>query len=114
MDSPAESYEQSKGPSPMEMVTLALGGCTGMDVVDILLKRRVDLKDLQVVVNYQRQQEHPRVLTEIEIEYTIKGKGIKEEDVALAVNFSKDKYCSISKMLEKTAQITHKWKIVNQ
>jgi len=114
MDSPAESRGEIQGPSPMELVTLALGGCTGMDVVDILLKRRVSLKNLEVTINYQRQQEHPRIFSEIEIEYTVKGNGIKEEDVALAVNLSKDKYCSVSKMLEKTARITHKWKIVNQ
>jgi putative redox protein len=114
MDSSIKSYGQNEGPSPMEMVTLALGGCTGMDVVSILMKRKVDLKGLEVNINSEQREEYPKVFSRIEIEYLIKGKGIKEEDVVLAINLSRDKYCSVAKILEKTAQINHKWKIINE
>ncbi|HEX9916451.1 MAG TPA: OsmC family protein, partial [candidate division Zixibacteria bacterium] len=102
----------SKGPSPMEIVALALGGCTGMDIVNILKKRKVELRDFQINITSERKEEEPRVFSKIEVEYLIGGEGIKEEDVALAVNLSKDKYCSVGKMLEGTAEIRYKWKIV--
>lgn len=112
MDSLVKSYGQSKGPSPMEIVALALGGCTGMDIVNILKKRKVELRDFQISITSERKEEEPRVFSKIEVEYLIGGEGVKEEDVALAVNLSKDKYCSVGKMLDKTAEIRYKWKIV--
>lgn len=114
MDSSVKPYGQDKGPAPMETVILGLGGCMGMDVVSILKKRKVDLEDFQISINSQQKEKHPKVFSKIEIEYTIKGKRIKEEDVALAINLSKDKYCPVSKMLEETAEITHKWKIIDE
>jgi putative redox protein len=112
MDSLVKSYGQSKGPSPMEIVALALGGCTGMDIVHILKKRKVELRDFQINIISERKEENPRVFSKIEVEYLVGGEGIREEDVALAVNLSKDKYCSVGKMLDKTAEIKYKWKIV--
>lgn len=112
MDSLVKSYGQSEGPSPMEIVVLALGGCTGMDIVNILKKRKVELRDFQISITSERKEEEPRVFSKIEVEYLISGERIKEEDVAQAVNLSKDKYCSVGKMLDKTAEIRYKWKIV--
>ena len=77
MDSPVEPYGQNRGPSPMGMVILGLGGCAGMDVVSVLKKRRVNLKDFQININAQRKEEHPKVFSKIDIEYILKGKVIK-------------------------------------
>ncbi len=93
--------------SPMEMVLLALMGCSAMDVVSILQKMRAPFVDLQVEAQADRAETHPRVYTRIHLTYRVFGRGLKPEQVARAVQLSQEKYCSITAMLRSTTSITY-------
>lgn len=101
----------NKGPSgatsPMEMVLLALMGCSAMDVVSILEKMRAPFVDLQIEAEADRAQEHPRVYTRIHLTYRVIGHGLKPQQVARAVQLSQEKYCSVTAMLRPTVPITY-------
>lgn len=101
MDSGAE---HAAGMSPMEAVLVALCGCTSMDVVSILQKKREPLEGLVVTARSEQATEPPRVFTNIHLTYKIRGK-VTQKAAEDAVSLSKSKYCSVSKMLEKSATI---------
>lgn len=90
--------------SPMELVLIALCGCTASDVVGILRKKREPFTSLEVVAQAERASEHPKVFTLIELVYRVHGK-VTHKAMEDAVRLSKEKYCSVSAMLEKTATI---------
>jgi putative redox protein len=96
--------EHAGGPSPMEVVLTALCGCTSVDVVSILQKKREPLKGLTVSAIAEQASEPPRVFTRIKLVYRIEG-AVSPKAAEDAVALSKNKYCSVSKMLEKTAEI---------
>jgi putative redox protein len=100
------------GVSPMEMLLLGMGGCSSIDVVEILKKSRVDLVDCEVEIVAERADDIPKVFTRIHAHYTVRGRGIKPTQVERAINLSVEKYCSASIMLGKTAEITHDFEIV--
>lgn len=91
--------------SPMELLLSSLAGCTGIDVVSILEKARQPLQAFQVRVRGKRRDEHPRFYTEIEVEYLLWGKGLQTQTVERAIQLSREKYCSVSAMLEQAAEI---------
>jgi putative redox protein len=93
--------------SPMELVLIALCGCTASDVVGILRKKREPFSRLEVTASGERATGYPAVYTEISVVYRIAGK-VSRKAVEDAVTLSKEKYCSVSAMLEKTAKITSK------
>lgn len=93
--------------SPMELVLIALCGCTASDVVGILRKKREPFTRLEVSATGERASGYPAVYTEIQLVYRIDGK-VSRKAAEDAVNLSKEKYCSVSAMLEKTAKITTK------
>lgn len=97
--------ERNTAPGPMEMLLLALGACTATDVVTILRKKRQPLEALEVEVSGKRKEEPPRVWTEIAVVYRFRGP-LDEKAVQDAVALSQTKYCSVSAMLAKTAQLT--------
>ena len=111
MDSKKEPSGLEKAPTPMDTVLIALGGCTGMDVVSILEKMRVRFESLEIEVRGERNEEHPRVYTKIEIVYRIKG-DVDEEKVKKAVELSMERYCSVAAMLKKSAEIEHRIEIL--
>jgi putative redox protein len=94
------------GPSPMEAVLMALCGCTSMDVVSILKKKRQPLTGLRVSAVAEQAEKSPRVFTKIELTYAVSGK-LSRKAVKDAVKLSKEKYCSVSLMLEKAAAIDY-------
>jgi len=94
------------GPSPMEAVLMALCGCTSVDVVSILEKKRQPLTGLRVSAVAEQAPEPPRVFTRIHLTYTVSGR-LSRKAVEDAVELSKNKYCSVSKMLEKSAEIDY-------
>jgi putative redox protein len=100
------SNEHAVGPSPMEMVLAALCGCTSVDVVSILQKKREPLEGLTVTADAEQAAEAPRVFTRIHLTYKIRGK-VTQKAAEDAVSLSKNKYCSVSKMLEKAAKIDY-------
>ncbi len=98
--------EHVGGPSPMEMVLAALCGCTSVDVVSILQKKREPLEGLLVTATAEQASEAPRVFTKIHLTYRIRGK-VAQKAADDAVALSKNKYCSVSKMLEKSASVDY-------
>ena len=91
--------------SPMELVLIALCGCTASDVVGVLRKKREPFTSLEVSAEGQRAEEYPQVYTDIKLTYRVGGK-VSPKAVEDAVRLSKEKYCSVSAMLAKTAKIT--------
>jgi len=91
----------------MESVLIALAGCTGMDVVSILRKMRAPLAGMRIEVNAQRAPEHPKVFTQIHVRYVAWGEGLQHDQVEKAATLSQEKYCSVSAMLKKTADLTY-------
>lgn len=103
---------QETGPRPMELLLIGLAGCTAMDVVSILKKKRQPFTGLQVKVMAERAEEHPRVYTRVHLEYVVKGKGVDPKAVEGCIELSQTRYCSASAMLSKAAPITTSYRIV--
>lgn len=112
MDGSPEIGGEELGARPMQLVLMALGGCTSMDVLSMLAKMRENVMGYNVTINAERATEHPMVFTKINIHYTLKG-NLKKENVEKAINLSMDKYCSVTHILNKTATITHSYEIIN-
>ncbi len=102
-----DAGEKKLGPSPMELVLVGLCGCTASDVVTILRKKREAFTRLEVRAKAERAGEPPKVFTEIHLTYMVSG-NVSKKAMEDAVRLSKEKYCSVSAMLEKTAKITTK------
>ena len=98
--------DSKAGSSPMELVLIALCGCTAYDVVSILQKKREPFTSVEVSAQGEKAPEPPRVYTEIKLVYRVTGK-VSRKSVEDAVRLSEEKYCSVSAMLSKTAQITY-------
>lgn len=99
---------EDKGPRPKPLLLLSLGGCTGMDVVSMLKKMRVEFDYFNVEVEGELTEEHPKYYHTITINYIFKGKDLPIEKLEKAVNLSQDRYCGVTAMLEKAAKIKHK------
>ncbi|MBN1562005.1 peroxiredoxin [candidate division KSB1 bacterium] len=99
------------GTRPMEMILIALGGCTAMDVLSILKKMRENVLDFDLSLDAERAEGHPAVFTKIHLHYTIAGNGINPDNVSKAIDLSMDKYCSVSAMLKKSVQVTWDFEI---
>ena len=99
------------GPSPMELMLIGMAGCTAYDIASILEKKRQVIDGLEVSARAERAEEPPRVYTRIEIEYVVRGQDIKPKAVEDAIRLSKEKYCSASIMLGKTAEISTSYRI---
>jgi putative redox protein len=110
MDGSPEIGGEDLGARPMQLVLMALGGCTSMDMLSMLKKMREEVKGYKVAVDAERATEHPMVFTKIHIHYTLEG-NLKKENVEKAINLSMDKYCSVTHMLNSTATITHSFEI---
>lgn len=109
---PDEEREDS-GPTPMELVLIGLCGCTGMDVISILKKKRQSFTDFQVKATAERAEDHPRVYTKIHLEFVVEG-DVTPEALERSIELSETKYCSASAMLSKTAEITTSYRIVGE
>ena len=112
MDGPPEIGGENLGVRPMEMLLLGVAGCTMIDVVSTLKKMRQDLTQCETKVNAERANDHPKVFTDIHIQFVLKGKDLDQNKVEKAITLSAEKYCSASIMLGKTASITHDFEIV--
>jgi len=107
-----ESGGKNRAPSPMEMLLVGLGGCTAVDVVHILKRMRQPVTGVEVYVKGKRADEHPKVYTDIQLEYVVTGRGLSEEKVHRAVEMSETTYCSALAMLSKTATTTRTIRIL--
>jgi putative redox protein len=98
--------------SPMELVLLAAGGCSSVDVVSILQKGRQQIRGCEVRLQAERAPDVPRVFTRLHLHFIVTGKALKEKQVERAVALSMEKYCSVSSMLAKSAELSHSFEIV--
>lgn len=112
MDGAPEAGGRNLGPRPMEMVLAGTGGCSAFDVVMILKKGRQAITACDVSLQAERAESDPKVFTNIHLHYRVKGRNLKPEAVARAIELSKEKYCSASIMIGKTAEITYDFEIV--
>ncbi len=95
----------------MELLLIGMAGCTAYDVMNILQKKRQEVTGLEVSARAERADEPPRVYTKIEVEYVVRGRGITTKALGDAIRLSKEKYCSASIMLGKTAEISTSYRI---
>lgn len=99
-------------PSPMELLLVALGSCTGVDVVSILRKKRQQVTDYRVEVRGQRREDHPRSYKRMEVHHIVTGRNVSERSVAQAIALSEEKYCSVAATLRPTAEIVSTFEII--
>lgn len=111
MDTSREHGGEGSAFTPMQLLLVALGGCTGMDVVDILRKQRQKLTGFEIVVSGERVSEYPRVYGKVHVEYKLKGENIRDKAVHTAIQLSEDKYCSVGATISKTAKVSHSYSI---
>ncbi|NPV85610.1 MAG: osmotically inducible protein OsmC [Anaerolineae bacterium] len=114
LDAATEHGGNNEGFRPMEILLVGLAGCTAMDVISILQKKRQEVTSFEVLVHAERAEEHPRVFTHIVIEYVVGGKQISQEAVERAVELSENRYCPAQAMLSKAVQIDHKISIIEK
>ncbi|MCL7939831.1 OsmC family protein [Halomonas sp. ATCH28] len=115
IDGPPEHGGRNTGPRPMEMLLMGMGACTSFDILNILDKARADVTDCVASLEAERADEVPSVFTKIHVHFTVSGKGLKEKQVARAVELSAEKYCSASIMLVKGGvEMTHSFTIVEE
>ena len=105
-------HRRHSAASPMELLLLALGSCTGVDVISILHKRREDVTDYRIEVRGQRRDEHPRGYKRMEVHHIVTGRNISEQSVAKAIELSETKYCSVAATLRPTAEIVSTFEII--
>lgn len=111
MDGPSEFGGSNAGARPKELILLALGGCTGSDVVSILEKKRAKLSGFEVNLTAQVAEEHPQVFTKIHVEYRFYGEDLATKDLERAIELSQSKYCSVTAMLKASVEITHSYTV---
>lgn len=106
MDAKPEYKGEGSGIRPVELVLHGLAGCTAMDVISVLEKKRQDVRDIEIVIKGEpRIDDYPKIYTRIEIEYIVTGFRIKPEAVARAIELSEEKYCSVKGMLREEVQV---------
>ena len=104
--------ERASAATPMELLLLALGGCTAVDVVSILKKKRERVTGYRVEVSGTRREEHPRAYTRVEVRHVVTGRGVSEKAVAQAVELSETKYCSVAATLRPGVEIVTTYEII--
>jgi putative redox protein len=111
IDADEEFGGQEKGPRPKQLLLTSLCGCTGMDVVSILRKMKVDFSGFRVIAQAEPAEEHPKVYTSINLIYEFKGKDLPLEKLKKAVDLSQERYCPVSAMLRKACRLSYEIKI---
>lgn len=111
MDGPPALGGRNRGSRPMELVLMGTGACSAADVVSILEKSRQDIDECVVELEAERAEKVPRVFTRIHMHYIVTGRDLRPGAVERAVSLSADKYCSATRMLNETAEISHDFEI---
>ncbi|HTX93324.1 MAG TPA: OsmC family protein [Anaerolineales bacterium] len=100
------------GVGPMQLLLVAVAGCTGIDIVSILEKKRIKLSDMRIRVRGKRAADYPMIWTDINLTYILWGEDIPSKDVEQAIKLSEEKYCSVGIMLGKSAKIVSDYQIL--
>jgi len=113
MDATPEFKGESAGMRPLQVFLAALAGCSAMDIVSILEKKRQDVRDIEVrVEGEQRTEEFPRIYTQINIDYTVTGYRVSPDAMARAIELSIEKYCSVAGMLSADVKLTTSFSVI--
>ena len=100
--------------TPMELLLIALGSCTGVDVISILKKKRQQVTDYRIEVSGERREEFPRSYTRLNVKHIVCGRGLSEPAVARAIELSDQKYCSVAATLRGSAEIVTSYEILEE
>lgn len=114
MDAHPSVGGENSGFRPMELLLIGLGGCTAMDVISILRKKRQEVTALEVKLDAQQAGEHPHVFTYIIVKYIVRGHNVDEKAVARAIELSETRYCPAQAMLAATTTIEHSYEILEE
>jgi putative redox protein len=105
---------RSSAATPMELLLIALGSCTGVDVITILKKKRQQVTDYRIEVSGERREEYPRSYTRLYVKHIVRGRGVSEAALASAIELSDTKYCSVAATLRGSAEIVTSYEIVEE
>ena len=108
------NHERASAATPMELLLIALGGCTAVDVASILKKKRERVTDYRVEVRGTRREEHPRAFTRMEVRHVLRGRDLSERAVASAIELSETKYCSVAATLRAGVEIVTSYEITQE
>jgi len=114
MDASSSVGGDDNGPRPMELMLMSLGGCTGMDVISILRKKRQNVTGFELKLAAEQADDHPHVFTHITVTYIVHGEGIDPKAVSRAIELSTDRYCPAHAMLSQATTIEHTYEIVEE
>jgi putative redox protein len=114
MDAKPSVGGDNNGFRPMELLLVGLGGCTAMDVISILRKKKQEVTSLEVKLEAQQSDEHPHVFTHINVKYIVRGHNVDEKAVARSIELSVTKYCPAHGMLAKSATIENSYEIFEE
>jgi putative redox protein len=106
-DAPEEIGGNNLGPRPKQLLLAGLIGCTGIDVMSILKKMKIEIDDLNIEVEAESTEEHPKVYKNIHLTYIFKGSNLPRANIERAVSLSQEKYCGVSAMLSKATPVTY-------
>ena len=106
--------KRNRAATPMELLLIALGSCTGVDVISILKKNRQRVTDYRIEVSGVRREEFPRSYTRLSVKHIVRGRGLSEPAVARAIELSDQKYCSVAATLRGSAEIVTSYEIVEE
>jgi putative redox protein len=104
--------ERHSAPTPMELLLIAVGSCTAVDVIDILRKKRQEVSDYKIEVTGERREEHPRSFTKINVHHIVYGRNVSVQAVERAIQLSDEKYCSVAATVRPTATITTSFEVI--
>jgi putative redox protein len=104
--------ERSAATGPLDLLYLALGGCTGADVISILRKKRQQMTGYRIEIRGERREEHPRSFRKMEVRHIVRGRGLSPEAVERAIELSTNKYCGVAATLRPTAEIVSSFEII--
>ncbi len=112
IDAASEAGGENRGPRPKPLMLSALGGCTGMDVISILRKMKVEPEDFRVIVEGDVTDEHPKHFFKMHVIYQFTGKNLPLDKLQKAVSLSEEKYCGVSATLRKALELTSEIKVI--
>ena len=108
------NHERASAATPVELLLIALGSCTAVDVIGIMRKKRERVTSYRVEVRGTRRAEHPRAFTRMEVRHIVHGHNISEKALAQAIELSETKYCSVAETLRPTVEILSSYEIVEE
>ena len=115
MDAEPAAGGEERGARPMEVILLAFGGCTGMDVISILRKMRQDVVGYEVRLVGERMEQQPTVFTDVTVEHVVRGRDLSVDNVRRAVELSATRYCPVSAMLSRGGvHVTERYRVIDE